>query len=130
MAQNVGIKINVNIAKSKDFTTKLTNKEYDIILADVYFNQYPDIDYLKEYVNINENVNNAFNNVYQSSNVDELTSNIAKLQETLSSEVACIGILARNTNIVYQKYITGFDYTNYLKVFSDFTNIGKILSEE
>ena len=31
MAQNVGIKINVNIAKSKDFTTKLTNKEYDII---------------------------------------------------------------------------------------------------
>lgn len=126
MAQNVGIKININTVKSVDFQAKVQNKEYDIILADVYTNQYPDIEYLKDYLNINEEINNAFNNVYTSNNVEELQQNIKSLQEKLSSEVACIGILARNTNVVYQKYITGFDYTNYFKVFSNFNNVGRI----
>lgn len=130
MAQNIGIKINVNILKEKEFNDKMENKDYDIIIADVFVNQYPDIEFLKEYVNINDVTNNAFSKVYESNSVKELTSSINSLEETLSSEVACIGILARNSNLVYQKYILGFEYTNYLKLFTDLENIGKIIEEK
>ena len=130
MAQNIGIKINVNILKEKEFNDKMENKDYDIIIADVFVNQYPDIEFLKEYVNINDVTNNAFSKVYESNSVEELTSSISSLEETLSSEVACIGILARNSNLVYQKYISGFEYTNYLKLFTDLENIGKIIEEK
>ena len=130
MAQNIGIKININVVNKIEFETKILNKEYDIILADVYINQYPDIEYLKEYVNITEEINSAFNNIYTSNNVEEIQNNIVILQEKLSSEVACIGILARNADIVYQKYITGFEYINYFKLFSNFINIGKIVEGE
>lgn len=130
MAQNIGIKINVNILKEKEFNEKMQNKDYDIIIADVFVNQYPDIEFLKEYVNINYVTNNAFSKVYESNSVEELTSSISSLEETLSSEVACIGILARNSNLVYQKYISGFEYTNYLKLFTDLENIGKIIEEK
>ena len=130
MAQNIGIKINVNILKEKEFNEKMLNKDYDIIIADVFVNQYPDIEFLKEYVNINDVTNNAFSKVYESNSVEELTSSISSLEEKLSSEVACIGILARNSNLVYQKYISGFEYTNYLKLFTDLENIGKIIEEK
>lgn len=130
MAQNIGIKINVNILKEKEFNDKMENKDYDIIIADVFVNQYPDIEFLKEYVNIDDVTNNAFSKVYESNSVEELTSSISSLEETLSSEVACIGILARNSNLVYQKYISGFEYTNYLKLFTDLENIGKIIEEK
>lgn len=130
MAQNIGIKINVNILKEKEFNDKMENKDYDIIIADVFVNQYPDIEFLKEYVNINDVTNNAFSKVYESNSVKELTSSINSLEETLSSEVACIGILARNSNLIYQKYISGFEYTNYLKLFTDLENIGKIIEEK
>lgn len=130
MAQNIGIKININILKEKEFNEKMQNKDYDIIIADVFVNQYPDIEFLKEYVNINDVTNNAFSKVYESNSVEELTSSIGSLEETLSSEVACIGILARNSNLVYQKYISGFEYTNYLKLFTDLENIGKIIEEK
>ena len=130
MAQNIGIKINVNILKEKEFNEKMQNKDYDIIIADVFVNQYPDIEFLKEYVNINDVTNNAFSKVYESNSVEELTSSISSLEEKLSSEVACIGILARNSNLVYQKYISGFEYTNYLKLFTDLENIGKIIEEK
>ena len=130
MAQNVGIKININKVKSKDFENNIKDKKYDIILADVYINQYPDIRFLNEYVNINDNINKAFETVNNSKDKEELEKNISALQDTMSSEIACIGILARNTNIVYQKYITGFDYTNYLMIFKDLKTIGKIVKKE
>lgn len=90
MAQNIGIKINVNILNEKDFNENLQNKNYDIVLADIFVNQYPDVDYLKEYININEETNLAFSKVYESTTSEELAQNINLLEETLSSEVACI----------------------------------------
>ena len=46
----------------------------------------------------------------------------------LSDEVACIGIYARNINLVYQKYIYGFNDINYMSIFNDINNIGKIIN--
>ena len=53
--------------------------------------------------------------------------NIQNLEYVLSNEVACIGIYARNINLVYQKYISGFDNINYMKIFDNINNIGKII---
>ncbi len=130
MAEKVGIKIHINKVKKEDFENNLKDKKYDIILADVYINQYPDIRFLNEYININENTNNAFEAVNNSKSKEELEKNVASLQDVLSSEIACIGILARNSNMVYQKYITGFDYTSYMMIFNDLKNIGKIVKKE
>ena len=57
-------------------------------------------------------------------------SNISNLQNVLSTEVACIGLVARNTNVVYQKNINGFNDLGYMEVFNDFKNIGKIQDVE
>ncbi len=126
MASNVGININVNVVKKSEFENKLQSKEYDIILADIYTGKYPDIEYLKEYLNINENVNNAFDKIYISEDIGKLQENIKNLQDTISSEIACIGIYAKNSNLVYQKYITGFDEISYFKLFNNIQGIGKI----
>lgn len=125
MAENVGIRINIKKTKDNQLTELIKNKSYDIILADVYVNDKPDITYLEEYININDKVNSALNIVKQSS-IEDLPKNIATLQDVISDEIACIGILARNTNVVYQKNINGFEDINYMKVFYNLENIGKI----
>ena len=51
--------------------------------------------------------------------------NIQNLEFVLSDEVACIGIYARNINLVYQKYIYGFNDINYMSIFNNINNIGK-----
>ena len=126
MAKNVGIKIHLDIVNNEDFEIKLQNKEYDIILADVYVNQYPDIEFLKDYVNVDDKVKASFEKIYSSSTKEELEENISSLQDVMSEEIACIGICARNSNVVYQKYISGFKKLGYMNVFDEFTDIGRI----
>ncbi len=129
MAEKIGIKINLQILPKAEYDVKVQNKEYDIILASVFVNEIPDISYLKDYINVNETVLTSLEKVNLSSNAEELAKNINELQNVLSQEVACIGISARNTSVVYQKYITGFDYMNYFKVFTNLNNIGRIKEE-
>ena len=129
MAEKIGIKINLQILPKAEYDVKVQNKEYDIILASVFVNEIPDISYLKDYINVNETVLTSLDKVNLSSNAEELAKNINGLQNVLSQEVACIGISARNTSVVYQKYITGFDYMNYFKVFTNLNNIGRIKEE-
>ena len=129
MAEKIGIKINLQILPKAEYDVKVQNKEYDIILASVFVNEIPDISYLKDYINVNETVLTSLDKVNLSSNAEELAKNINELQNVLSQEVACIGISARNTSVVYQKYITGFDYMNYFKVFTNLNNIGRIKEE-
>ncbi|MDD3304335.1 MAG: ABC transporter substrate-binding protein [Clostridia bacterium] len=129
MAENVGIRINIRKAKDQELQELIKKKAYDIILADVYSNDNPDITYLEEYLNINEKTNSALQIVKESKVVD-LPKNIVSLQDVLSDEIACIGILARNTNVVYQKNINGFEDINYMKVLYNLNYIGKIQSIE
>ena len=125
MCYNSGIVINIEYLSKDEISAKVSNREYDLVLADVLVNDYPDITYLNEYVNINQAVDTAIKQVNNSS-IESLPENISNLQNVLSSEVACIGIFARNINVVYQKDITGFEDLNYFKVFDNIDNIGKI----
>ncbi len=126
MEEKIGIKINVNVLSKYEYEEKVKNKEYDIILATVYVNQIPDISYLYEYINVDDEVNNAINNVVNSTSTEEIIESVQEMQNILSQEIACIGISAKNTNVVYQKYIAGFDDINYLKIFEKIENIGRI----
>jgi len=124
MAQNAGISIEIEALNQEEINEKISAKDYDLVLATVYLNETPDINFLKDYLNINNATNQAFIQVEQSS-VEDLTKNIQNLEYVLSDEVACIGMYARNINLVYQKYIYGFDNINYMTIFNKIDNIGK-----
>ncbi len=126
MAMNAGINIEIEALSKEEIGTRVSNGDYDIVLASVYLNETPDITFLEEYVNINDITEQAFKQV-KNSTVEDLTENIQNLEFVLSDEVACIGIYARNINLVYQKYIYGFDNLNYMNIFNNLENTGKIL---
>lgn len=127
MAEINGIKININRQKDEALQEHINNKNYDIILADVYINNIPDISFIQDYININDEINSAIN-IVNNSSIEDLPKNISTLQNLISNEVACIGILARDTNIIYQKNINGFDNIGYMKLFDNIEKIGKIQS--
>lgn len=129
MAEQNGIKIQINALNENELKSKIDNKDYDIVLANVSINQIPDINFIKSYLNINENVASAIN-IVDNSSIDDLPSNISNLMEVISNQVCCIGICARNTNLVYQSYISGFlDDIGYMKLYKNIENIGKIQDE-
>lgn len=126
MAQNAGINIDVQALSQAEVQARVEAKDYDIVLATIYLNETPNIGFLRDYLDINETTSQAFKQVEESS-VEDLSSNVQNLEYVLSDEVACIGIYARNINIVYQKYIYGFENLNYMSIFSNLDKIGKIL---
>ena len=75
-------------------------------------------------MDINNATTQAFEQVKNSS-VEDLAKNIQNLEYVLSDEVACIGLYARNINMVYQKYLY-FTDINYMNIFSNLSQIGKI----
>lgn len=125
MAEQNGIKINITKLKDKPLQEAIDKKGYDIILADVFLNDTPDITYLEPYINVSDTIASAIQ-IVKESKTEDIAKNIANLQEVLSSEVACIGIMARDTSVIYQKNINGFNDIGYLKVFSHIEKIGKI----
>lgn len=125
MVENVGIRMNIVKANEAVVNAKVQSGDYDMVLADVYVNQIPDITFLEKYVDVNDTVHQAIEQV-KNSDADNLPKNIQNLQTVMSEEVACIGIMAKDTNVVYQKYIAGFSDIGYMKVFSDLNSIGKI----
>lgn len=124
MAYNAGINIEIDAINSQEIEQRIENLDYDIVLATVYLNETPNVEFLRQYLDINDATNQAFLQVEESS-VENLSKNVQNLQYVLSDEVACIGIYARNINLVYQKYIYGFNDINYMTIFSDINNIGK-----
>ena len=126
MALNAGIDIQIDAVSKADVSVKVNAKDYDIVLAAVYLDETPNVEFLRSYIDINDNTTQAFTQVEESS-VEDMEKNIQNLEFVLSDEVACIGIYARNINLVYQKGIYGFEDINYMNIFSNIDNIGKII---
>lgn len=126
MCYKSGVLINVNAISKMEVEEKIVAKDYDIVLADVLIDDYPDISYLQEYININDEVNNAILQVNNSS-LENLPQNIQNLQNVMSDEVVCIGVFARNINVVFQKDISGINSVRYFNIFEDIEKMGKII---
>lgn len=126
MLENIGIKINIFKLSQKDIEEKIKVGDYDLVLSTINISNNPNIDFLEEYLNINAITDEAFNKVKNSS-LEKLSENVQYLQSVLSDEIACVGIAAKNTDFVYQKYIQGFEDVSYNKIFQNIEKIGKIV---
>ena len=124
MAREVGIDIQIEALYKDEIAPRVQNRDYDLVIATTFVNDIPDIEFLREYVDINNATTQAFEQVKNSS-VEDLAKNIQNLEYVLSDEVACIGLYARNINMVYQKYLY-FTDINYMNIFSNLSQIGKI----
>lgn len=124
MAREVGIYIEIEALSKEEVIQKVQNRDFDLVLASIYINDIPDVEFLRDYIDINNNTTQAFEQVRDSS-VEDITKNIQNLEYVLSDEVACIGLYARNINMVYQKYLY-FTDINYMNIFSNLSQIGKI----
>ena len=124
MARKVGIYIEIEALSKEEVIQKVQNRDFDLVLASIYINDIPDVEFLRDYIDINNNTTQAFEQVRNSS-VEDITKNIQNLEYVLSDEVACIGLYARNINMVYQKYLY-FTDINYMNIFSNLSQIGKI----
>ena len=120
-----GMKLNINALKGDELNNAIKEEKYDLVLANVDINEIPDITFMEKYLNINDITNSALN-IFKNSDLDSLTSNFVSLQDVLSGEIACIGLYASNTNVVYQTNIAGFDNISYMKIFNNFDGVGKM----
>lgn len=118
MVEKIGIRINVLKLSEKEISAKVQSGDYDLVLSTLYINDSPDIEYLYNYLNVSDITNSAIENV-KKSDLYNIEENVDILKNTLYSEVACIGIMAKTTNVVYQKYIKGFDDISYMKIFEN-----------
>ncbi len=126
MLEKNSIKLELQLLSQDEINEKIKNKEYDLVIANVNMNENPDITYIKEYININNNIKYAMDDVENNTDVELLNEKIANLQNVLSEEIACIGICAYDTDVIYQKYIVGFDDLKYLNIFNKFTSLGRV----
>lgn len=125
MVEKIGIRINVHKLSENEINDKVNKKEYDLVISTIYINDNPNVEYLYDYINVSDITNSAIENV-KNSDLSNIEENVKVLKETISSEVACIGILSKTTNVVYQKYIKGFENIGYMRVFENLDNIGRI----
>lgn len=124
MAYNAGINIEIEALTAEEIAQKVDTSDFDIVLATVYLNETPNVEFIRSYLDINKATSQAFTQVEQST-VEDLPKNIQNLEFVLSDQVACIGIYARNINVVYQKYIYGFNNINYMSIFNELNSLGK-----
>lgn len=125
MLEQNGIKTNIIALQGQEFENCLKSKNYDLLMAQVYINNVPDITFLEKYLNINSKISSAINIVKESSVLD-LSKNINSLQEIISNEIACIGIYATNINVVSQIDVSGISDISYMNIFNNFEKVGKI----
>ena len=127
MLEESGIKVNIKSVTGEEFDKNLKEKSFDLVLADVYINNIPDISFIEEYLKVDDIVSSSIN-IVKNSSIEELPKNIESLKSILSNEVACIGIYATNTNVVYQTNIAGITDIGYMNIFNNFEKVGKIQS--
>lgn len=128
MVEKSGIRINIIKLPENELLEKISLGEYDLVLSTININENPDIEFLYNYINVNDIVNSAIESV-KNSDIESIEQNLLNLKDTLSNEVACIGIMAKTTNVVYQKYIKGFENIKYFEIFNNIEGIGKIKGE-
>lgn len=79
MVEKVGIRINVLKLSENEITEKVNAKDYDIVLSTVYINDSPNIEYLYDYINVNDITNSAIENV-KNSDVSNIEENVQTLK--------------------------------------------------
>lgn len=116
--KSVGIEINIVTMNKNNLEKALSKGEYDLVLANININENPDLSYIEEYININNNTNNAFSNIITYSKTEEIIENVRQLHSVLSNEVVCIGIHADTSYVICKKELNELGEISYMNIFS------------
>lgn len=115
MLETIGIRVNVEKLSSEEIETKVGKDDYDMVLSTIYLNESADISFIYDYININDNVNTIIEEI-EDSTVEELPNNIELLMQTISNEVACIGIVSKTSAVIYDKDIEDLGDLKYMNL--------------
>lgn len=116
--ENVGIGITIKKYSTKILEKVIENKEYDIALVTINTNENPSVMFLNEHININEKINSKIKEL-DNSNTNDVKQKINELKNTLSSEVAIIGIYSDISYYISRKDIEKFSNISYMNIFKE-----------
>ncbi len=117
----VGINLNVDKLSEKQIEDKKNTKEYDLLLASVYVNENPNINYLDSNIRISNEISNQMN-LIKNEDISNIKENILKLKTTLSDDIAIYGIYSKNNYVIYKKGLDIFKEINYMNLFNEYFN--------
>ena len=112
----VGISVNIEKLTDKKIAKRVNSGDYDLVLATVNLNKNPNIQFISKYMCGTANVNIAQEQV-KVGNTLTIAKDIQNLQNTLSNEIAYIGICASTNYVIYSKNIIGLDSVSFMNVF-------------
>lgn len=115
----VGVNVNVNALSPKQIEDRIKTSNYDMLLANVYINENPNINYLTNNFVLTNNIVTKMN-IIKNSNIDKLGSNIIDLKNTLSEDIGIYGIYSKNNYIISRKDKDIFKNINYMNLFSEY----------
>lgn len=125
MLEKNGMKLFIKELAGEEFQKTLEAKDYDMVLANISLNEVPNLAFLEDTLKLNDTIASAFS-IFKNGTIEEVAKNLNSLQNTLSNEIACIGIYASNTNVVYQTNVAGFSNITYMNLLNRLKEIGKI----
>lgn len=117
----IGIKINVEKLTDSKMQNRIKNGNYDLMLANINLNNSPDIAFVYDNLFITENISKASSNVKNSA-IQELSNNIMLLQDALSQDISCIGIVSDVSYLIYSKDIMNIENISYMNIFKELLN--------
>jgi len=115
--------INLNVAKlsETEINERISNGNYDLLLASVYINENPNINHLKNNITISDEINKQID-LIKSDSLENLLNNIEKMKTILSDEIGIYGIYSKQTYVIYKKGINIFKNINYINLFGEYFN--------
>lgn len=111
--------IDVVIDATKDIEKKVSNGDFDILLANININENPNLSFLDNFALNNDQLEQQLKSISDMTNIDEMYKKIERLIEIQSNEITCIGIHADTTYLVCKKGHNFFTNISYMNLFTD-----------
>jgi len=115
----VGVNVSINKLSQKEMESIKNRSNYDLILASIYINENPNVNYLIPSFNLTNEINDKINIIRQS-DVNSIKDDISSLKNTISDDVGIYGIYSKNSYIICKKNMDIFKNINYMNLFSEY----------
>ena len=117
----VGVNVTINKASENQILNIKNTNDYDILLASIYINENPNINYIKDSLIISSEINDKMRLVKESE-YNGINKHISDLKTTLSDNISIYGIYSKSNYIVCRKNLEIFKNINYMNLFSEYFN--------
>ena len=117
----VGVNVNVSVFTENEIDKRKNAGSYDMILANIYVNENPNISYVYNSMPLSEEINNSTTQI-SNDNLDNISDNIKKLKTAISDNISIYGIYSKDNYVIYKKGLSLFKNINYMNLFSDYFN--------